>query len=332
MDLKGFDLMAGRAATALSRQTRKLLVCAGTGCVAGGALRIHARLQEMLKARGLQTELILDHHDHDAGNGALDCDGKAPGAAADAHPVNGVGLKKSGCHGFCEMGPLLRVEPENWLYVKVTEADCEEIIEKTVLCGQPVVRLLYTTPEGVFAEQEEIPFYKRQTRVVLEHCGSIDAESLTEYLAKGGYAAFKKALLEMTPEGICREISASNLRGRGGGGYPAGRKWQQVLRNDSDVKYVVCNGDEGDPGAFMDRSIMEGDPHRVLEGMLIAALAVRATEGFLYVRAEYPLAIARLEHAIHQARACGLLGENILGSGLCFDLRISRGAGRVCLR
>jgi NADH-quinone oxidoreductase subunit F len=195
--------------------------------VAGGALRIHARLQALLQAHGLEIDLVLDRHE-DAGHDL--------GA--------GVGLKKSGCHGFCEMGPLLRIEPENWLYVKVTEADCEEIIEQTVLRGAPVSRLLYTNGEGTFAVQEEIPFYRRQTRVVLEHCGSIDAESLTEYLAKGGYAAFKKALVDMTPEDICREVAASNLRGRGGGGYPAGRKWQQVLRNDSDVKYVVCNGDE----------------------------------------------------------------------------------------
>ncbi len=314
MDLAGFDLMADKAAAALAGQPRKLLVCAGTGCVAGGALRIHARLQALLQAHGLEIDLVLDRHE-DAGHD--------PGA--------GVGLKKSGCHGFCEMGPLLRIEPENWLYVKVTEADCEEIIEQTVLRGAPVSRLLYTNGEGTFAVQEEIPFYQRQTRVVLEHCGSIDAESLTEYLAKGGYAAFRKALVDMTPEDICREVATSNLRGRGGGGYPAGRKWQQVLRNVSDVKYVVCNGDEGDPGAFMDRSIMEGDPHRVLEGMLIAALAVRATEGFLYVRAEYPLAIARLDLAIRQARACGLLGEHILGTDFSFDMRISKGAGAfVC--
>ena len=325
LDVTGFDTLSDKARRALAAQSRKLLVCAGTGCVAGGALKIHARLQELLAARGLETALILDQEHNSA-------HGRAPAVAHDENAIsNAIGLKKSGCHGFCEMGPLLRIEPENWLYVKVSESDCEEIVEQTILGGKPVERLLYRNDEGVFAVQEEIPFYKRQTRSVLEHCGSIDAESLIEYLGKGGYAAFRKALCEQLPEEICRIVADSNLRGRGGGGYPAGRKWMQVLRNQSDVKYVVCNGDEGDPGAFMDRSIMEGDPHRVLEGMLIAGYAVRATEGYLYVRAEYPLAIARLQMAIEQARACGLLGRNILGSDFSFDLQISKGAGAfVC--
>ena len=315
LDLNGFDTLAARARVALTAQKHKLFICAGTGCVAGGALRIHAILLALLQARGLETSLVLESHDHEPEGGH-------------AHEV---GLKKSGCHGFCEMGPLLRIEPENWLYVRVTEADCDEIVARTVLRGEPVERLLYQDETGTYAVQEEIPFYKRQTRLVLAHCGSIDAESLTEYLGKGGYTAFRKALLEMKPMNVCTMVAESNLRGRGGGGYPTGRKWQQVLRNESDVKYVVCNGDEGDPGAFMDRSIMEGDPHRVLEGMLIAGHAVQATVGYLYVRAEYPLAIARLQHAIEQARACGLLGSHILGTDFSFDLRISKGAGAfVC--
>lgn len=305
------DLQAARAKfkTALDSQKTKILVCAGTGCVAGGSLDIYSELVRLIGEQGLACAVDLVHEPHD----------------------DSVGVKKSGCHGFCEMGPLVRIEPQGWLYIKVTPADCAEIVAETVVGGRFIERLAYKKNGQVYPTQEEIPFYKKQTRMVLEHCGHIDATSLNEYLAMGGYEAFEKALFAMTPDGIVKEIEESNLRGRGGGGYPTGRKWAQVKRQKSAVKYVVCNGDEGDPGAFMDRSVMEGDPHRMLEGMMIAGYACGATEGYIYVRAEYPLAIERLEAAIAQAREAGLLGRNILGSGYSFDIHISKGAGAfVC--
>ncbi|WP_094545682.1 NADH-quinone oxidoreductase subunit NuoF [Petroclostridium xylanilyticum] len=292
---------------ALERQQKKVLVCAGTGCVAGGSIAIYNRIKEMVEDRGLLVEVDLSEE------------------------KQGIGVKKSGCHGFCEMGPLVRIEPYGYLYLKVTLEDCEEIIEKTLIKGEPVERLMYRWEGRTYAAQEEIPFYKKQTRLVLEHCGHIDAESIREYIAKGGYKALSKCLFEMTPEQICKVVSDSNLRGRGGGGYPAGKKWSQVLAQNSAIKYVVCNGDEGDPGAFMDRSIMEGDPHRMIEGMIIAGVATGSSEGYIYVRAEYPLAVERLKVAIDQAREYGLLGENILDSGFNFDIHINQGAGAfVC--
>jgi NADH-quinone oxidoreductase subunit F len=190
---------------------------------------------------------------------------------------------------------------------------------------------MYKSDEKIYYTQESIPFYEGQTRLALEHCGHIDAESIKEYIVYDGYKALTKVLKDMEPIDVCREIEAANLRGRGGGGYPAGRKWSQVLSYTSDVKYIICNGDEGDPGAFMDRSIMEGDPHTLIEGMIIAAYATGATEGYIYVRAEYPLAIERLRKAIAQAREYGILGKDVLGSGLSFDIHISKGAGAfVC--
>jgi NADH-quinone oxidoreductase subunit F len=253
---------------------------------------------------------------------------------------SGVGIKRSGCHGFCEMGPLILVEPEGFLYTRVALEDCEEIVSRTVgtenggaenTLQPPPEKLVYHKQGKAYPKRNEIPFYKKQTRLVLEHCGQIDATSIKEYLAVGGYAAFEKALFEMDAEGIIACIYESNLRGRGGGGFPAGRKWAQVRRQRAEEKYIVCNGDEGDPGAFMDRSIMEGDPHRMIEGMLIAALACGARAGYIYVRAEYPMAVSRLKTAIAQASEAGLLGENILGSGFTFSLRINRGAGAfVC--
>lgn len=291
----------------LDKQHKQILVCGGTGCVAGGSLEVYAELKRLIEEKGLLARIDLYEEDE------------------------GIGIKKSGCHGFCEAGPLVRIEPDQFLYLKVKVEDCEEIVNKTLIEGKPVERLMYSLGDKVYHEQEEIPFYKSQTRVVLEHCGHIDAESIQEYIAYGGYQALAKALNEMTPEEVCKEITEANLRGRGGGGYPAGKKWSQVLSNPSDIKYVICNGDEGDPGAFMDRSIMEGDPHNIIEGMAIAAYATGASEGYIYVRAEYPLAVARLNKAIEQAREYGLLGKNILGSDLSFDIHISKGAGAfVC--
>ncbi len=305
------DLAAYREAAQASyaAQTQKLIICAGTGCVAGGSLKVYDRLKELMEAEHLPVEVTLEEEPHE----------------------NGIGLKKSGCHGFCEMGPLLRVDPQGWLYTKVHVEDCEEIIEKTVKNGEYIDRLAYCREGCIYKQQEEIPFYKQQTRIVLEHCGRIDADSIREYIAIGGYRALEKALFEMTGDEIVDEITKSALRGRGGGGFPAGRKWAQVKRQKEAQKYVVCNGDEGDPGAFMDRSIMEGDPHRMLEGMMIAAIACGANAGYIYVRAEYPLAVQRLRGAIEQAEALGLLGDHILGTDFSFHMHINRGAGAfVC--
>lgn len=229
------------------------------------------------------------------------------------------------------MGPLVRIEPFGYLYTKVQISDCLEIVETTIEKDDYVDRLAYKKDGVIYREQSEIPFYKKQTRRVLEHCGHIDANSIEEYLAIGGYQAVEKALFDMSSEEILSEVTDSGLRGRGGGGFPAGRKWTQVARQKDPIKYIVCNGDEGDPGAFMDRSIMEGDPHRMLEGMIIAGIATGAHEGYIYVRAEYPLAVERLKSAISQAEEFGLLGEKILGSDFDFTLHINRGAGAfVC--
>lgn len=297
-------------ARSLKSQKKQILVCGGTGCVAGGSLKIYAKLQEILLQKGVNCVVKLEKEpEHDS-----------------------VGLKKSGCHGFCEKGPLLRIEPLGILYTKVKVEDCEEIIEKTILGDEVIERLVYHDLDGVaYEKQDDIPFYKNQTRVALEHCGKINAESIAEYIAEGGYQAVAKALFDMTPEEIIQEITDSSLRGRGGGGFPAGRKWAQVLRQTEPEKYVVCNGDEGDPGAFMDRSMMEGDPHKVIEGMIIAGIATKAHHGYIYVRAEYPLAVERLKIAIEKATGRGLLGKNILNSGFDFDIKISQGAGAfVC--
>ncbi len=297
-------------AASLKTQRKQILICAGTGCVAGGSLDIYARMQEILMERGIKCSLVLEKEPHG----------------------HSIGLKKSGCHGFCEMGPLLRIEPEGILYVKVKTADCEEIIEKSIVGDEVIDRLVYHDKEGkAYEKQDDIPFYKQQTRVALEDCGRINAESIKEYIAVGGYNAVAKALFDLTPQQIVDEISEASLRGRGGGGFPTGRKWSQVLAQKEEVKYIVCNGDEGDPGAFMDRSMMEGDPHRVIEGMLIAGIATGAHYGYIYVRAEYPLAVERLQTAINKAEEKGLLGKDILGSGFDFDLKISQGAGAfVC--
>ncbi len=305
------DLQELRVACAasLKLQTRKILVCGGTGCVAGGSMDIHDRLAELISEKGIKCSVEIEKDPHE----------------------ESIGIKKSGCHGFCEMGPLVRIEPEGILYTKVKLSDCEEIVEKTIVNNEIVDRLVYKIEGKPYIRQEEIPFYAKQHRIVLEHCGHIDATSILEYIAIGGYTAFEKALFEMTAENIVDEVEESTLRGRGGGGFPTGRKWRQVLNQKEPVHYVVCNGDEGDPGAFMDRSIMEGDPHRMLEGMMIAGLATGSKEGYIYVRAEYPMAVSRLENAIKQANEIGLLGDNILGSDFSFKFHINKGAGAfVC--
>ena len=308
----GFRVMRETAEEALRRSGNavNVLVCAGTGCIAGGSLKVCETLKEECARRGLQVYVGLTEHS---------------GEEKSLH------IKMSGCHGFCEMGPLVHIEPLGVMYIHVKPEDCCEIVEKTVMRGEIIERLTYQRDGVSYPRQEDIPFYKKQHRVVLASCGTSDAEDLDEYIAKDGYTAFEQALFTMTPEAICKEISDSGLRGRGGGGFPAGRKWESVRRNVSDVKYVVCNGDEGDPGAFMDRSIMEGNPHSILEGMMIAGVATGAAEGYIYVRAEYPLAVKRLQTAIEKATEVGLLGDDIMGSGFCFHMHINRGAGAfVC--
>jgi NADH-quinone oxidoreductase subunit F len=303
------QIVRARYANSLEAENKKILVCAGTGCISSGSLEIYARLKELMEERDIPCTVELEEEPHG----------------------DVVGMKKSGCHGFCEMGPLVRIEPQGYLYTKVKRSDCEEIVEETIVKGGLVERLAYHQDGKVYEKQSDIPFYHKQTRLVLEHCGHIDATSIKEYLAIGGYSALEKTLFEMDGDAIVKEVSDSALRGRGGGGFPTGKKWSQVRSQKTEQKYIVCNGDEGDPGAFMDRSIMEGDPHRLLEGMIIAGLACGAQEGYLYVRAEYPMAVERLRGAITQAEAWGLLGDHILGTDFSFHMHINRGAGAfVC--
>ena len=298
------------AAKKISDSRCRILICAGTGCLAGGSGEIYRRM----------SELAEENPDIDVEFGPEIAHGSGP-----------LEVKKSGCHGFCEMGPLMRIEPAGILYTKVKPEDCDEIFHRTIEKGDVIRHLLFKQDGLEYKKQEEIPFYKKQTRNVLKNCGHIDAEHIEEYISTGGYEALEKVLFEMTPQEVVEEISASNLRGRGGGGFPTGYKWSQVARQEEKTRYVVCNGDEGDPGAFMDRSIMEGDPHKMIEGMMIGAYAVGAREGYIYVRAEYPLAISRLKRAISQAEESGLLGDHILGTDFSFRLHINRGAGAfVC--
>ena len=304
-----FHLLQTESKDLLAAQKLKVLVCAGTGCVANGSMKVYDTLKAACETRGLNVCVALREEGGE----------------------NSVHLKKSGCHGFCEIGPRVSLEQLDILYTDVHPEDCEEIIEKTLLGGEVIDRLLYHKDGQAYQRRDDIPFYKLQHRIVLRDSGKSDAEEILEYIANGGYSAFEKALFEMNGEEICKTISDSGLRGRGGGGFPAGRKWESVRRNVSDVKYVVCNGDEGDPGAFMDQGVMEGNPHSVIEGMLIAGVATGATEGYIYVRAEYPLAVKRLRIAIAKAEELGLLGDNIMGSGFSFHMHINRGAGAfVC--
>ena len=244
-----------------------------------------------------------------------------------------VQTKCTGCHGFCERGPIVVVDPGNVFYPGVKEEDVPEIWRETVIGGRVVERLLYRDGEsgGAARTPDEIPFYKAQHRIVLALNGVIDPTNIDDYLAAGGYAALAKVLTSMTPDEVIEEVTRSGLRGRGGGGFPTGRKWRSARNAHGEPRYTIANGDEGDPGAFMDRSVMEGAPHAVIEGMIIGAYAIGSSQGYLYVRNEYPLAVKHLGIAIEQAREMGLLGDNILGSGFRFDVRINRGAGAfVC--
>ncbi len=302
------ELIAKRdeARRAIDAYTCRVLVCSGTGCIASGSMLIYEQMRKLCESLpGVLVEML--------------------------HEVPHVGVVKTGCQGLCELGPLMRIEPQGYQYVHVQLTDCQEIVDRTILGGMPIERLFYERNDKPCPRPDDIPFLKLQTRVVLENCGKIDAESIDEYIASGGYAALAKALFDMTPQDVIDEVSRSGLRGRGGAGFAAGKKWSQVAGQAEKVRYVVCNGDEGDPGAFMDGSVMEGDPYKMIEGMTIAAYAVGAEEGYIYVRAEYPMSVKRLRMAMEQAREYGLLGDNILGSGVNFHLHINRGAGAfVC--
>lgn len=288
----------------------RILVCSGTGCIATGSEKIY---EEFLKIAGNAPGVVVEFAPDDEGT----------------H----VGVKKTGCQGVCELGPLVRIQKgdKTVQYTKVQLADCKDIFTRSVLGDEVVKELLYTQKGVSYVSPEEIPFIAKQTRIALENCGKFDAQSLDEYLASGGFSAFLKALFQMTPAQVVDEVDASGLRGRGGGGFPAGKKWKQVARQKETDRYVVCNGDEGDPGAFMDGSVMEGDPYKLIEGMMIAAYAVSAENGYIYVRAEYPNSVARLKYAISELEKHHMLGENILGTGFNFHMHINRGAGAfVC--
>lgn len=277
-----------------------VLICGGTGCKSAGSKEVQLAFSRAIEAKGLSDEVMV---------------------------------VETGCHGFCEHGPLVIVYPEGTFYCQVKAEDVEEIVESHLFKGRIVERLLYREPltHESIPNYSEINFYKKQHRLVLENCGAINPEQIEEYIAVGGYEALAKAVTTMSPEDVIEEIKKSGLRGRGGGGFPTGMKWQFAKASVSDKKYVICNADEGDPGAFMDRSVLEGDPHKILEGMAVCGYAIGADEGYIYVRAEYPLAIKRLRIAIEQAEAMGLLGENIFGSGFSFKLHIKEGAGAfVC--
>lgn len=302
------DLLKKReeAQSEIKSYTCRILVCSGTGCMASGAQKIYDQMKLLCEGLdGVQIEMQKD--------------------------IPHLGVVKTGCQGLCELGPLMRIEPYNYQYVKVQPEDCREIVEKTVMEGLPVERLFYTHDNQRYQHPEDIPFLKLQTRIVLENCGKIDAESIDEYIAIGGFSALSKAIFDMTPDQVIDEVEKSGLRGRGGAGFPAGKKWRQVAGQPEKTRYVVCNGDEGDPGAFMDGSVMEGDPYKMIEGMVIAGYAVGAQEGYIYVRAEYPLSVARLKKAMRQAEEYGILGDHILGTDFSFHLHINRGAGAfVC--
>ncbi|GFR34610.1 NADH-quinone oxidoreductase subunit NuoF [Thermobrachium celere] len=278
----------------------QVLVCGGTGCTSSDSMKILEKFKEEVKKHNIENE---------------------------------IEIVRTGCFGLCELGPVVIVYPEGAFYSRIKVEDVEEIVAEHLVKGRPVTRLLYTetVEEGRIKSLNETGFYKKQERIALRNCGVIDPENIDEYIAFDGYKALAKVLTTMTPEQVIEEVKKSGLRGRGGGGFPTGLKWELTAKSKADQKYVVCNADEGDPGAFMDRSILEGDPHSVLEAMAIAGYAIGANQGYIYVRAEYPIAVQRLKVAIKQAREYGLLGNNIFGTDFSFDIEIRLGAGAfVC--
>jgi NADH-quinone oxidoreductase subunit F len=273
-----------------------ITLCSGTACHASGSEEVAASIEEEIKKQGLGGK---------------------------------VDFRQTGCHGFCERGPIIVIHPEEICYLQIEPKDVPEIISQTVKEKKVIERLLYTDPatDKKVIHESEIPFYKNQERLVFGSNGKIDPKSIDDYLALGGYSALAKALSQMTPEQVLAEVKKSNLRGRGGGGFPAGRKWEECRNAPGEIKYVIVNADEGDPGAYMDRSLLEGNPHSVLEGLIIGAYAIGSHEGYIYVRQEYPLAVENVDIAIEQAEEYGFLGENILGSGFDFTVKVHRGAG-----
>ena len=277
-----------------------ILVCGGTGCTSSLSNKIAENLRNIIAEKGLSED---------------------------------VQVVLTGCFGFCEKGPIVKIMPDNTFYTEVKPEDAQEIVEEHIIGGNKVTRLLYTDPKSKehIADSKHMDFYKKQMRIALRNCGFIDPENIEEYIANDGYEALAKCLTEYSPEQVVEIMKKSGLRGRGGAGFPTGIKWEIASKNHADQKYIVCNADEGDPGAFMDRSILEGDPNSIIEALAIGGYAIGATKGLVYIRAEYPLAIHRLEVAINQARECGLLGKNIFGSSFDFDIELRYGAGAfVC--
>ncbi len=305
--------VAQNYAKATENIQKRIVICAGTGCIANGALKVFEAFKEELNKADYNVIVELDKHE---------CNDK------DEIQVSG-----SGCQGFCAQGPLVNISPGKILYVKVRPEDVKDIVEKTIAKDEVIEDLLYVDPSTheICKGQNEIPFYKRQKRIVLHECGLIDPECISEYISLGGYSAAERVYKSLEPAQICKEVIEAGLRGRGGGGFPTGKKWEFALAETSEKKYVICNGDEGDPGAFMDRSLMEGNPHRIIEGMMITAKAIGANEGYIYVRLEYPLAVARMKKAIEDARISGILGKNIFNTDFNFELHVMEGAGAfVC--
>ncbi|MGV3530089.1 MAG: NADH-ubiquinone oxidoreductase-F iron-sulfur binding region domain-containing protein [Flavisolibacter sp.] len=298
-ELKTFIAAEKERSSALP-QKKKICICCGAGCISSGSEAVMEKLKQEIKERGLDNE---------------------------------VEVVPTGCMGPCNQGPLLKHLPTESIYQKVDCSNIERIVQEQVVEGRPVEDLLIFSDsrEKPFINANEDPFFKKQQKIALKNCGLLNPEKIEDYLVEEGYRALEKALFEMSPEDVIAEMKHSRIRGRGGAGYPAGLKWETVYKYVNDQKYVICNGDEGDPGAFMDRSILEGNPHRVLEGMAIAAYAIGATKGYAYIRGEYPLAIRRFELAIRQAKKMGLLGKRILGSEFSFDVEVRIGAGAfVC--
>lgn len=290
---------------------RRIIICGGTGCIANGALKVRDAICAELAKTGDEAIIELDDS---------------------CVTEDKTYFSKSGCQGFCQMGPILRIEPEGIFYCLVKPEDAAEIVNLTLLNDEIVDRLVYIDPvtKKACRHEDEIAFYTQQSRIVLENC-LIEPDCIEEYISKQGYFGARKAITHMSAEEVCQEMIDSGLRGRGGGGFPSGLKWKFTLANESDKKYVICNGDEGDPGAFMDRSVLEGNPHAVIEGMLIAGKGINADEGIIYVRAEYPLAVERMRNAIKMAEFHGLLGEKLFGTDFNFKIRIMEGAGAfVC--
>ncbi|MDR3092809.1 MAG: 4Fe-4S binding protein [Endomicrobium sp.] len=287
--------------------TKRIIICAGTGCVANGSIKVFESFLNAAKELEMDVHIELREEN------------------------SGTFLSKSGCQGFCQKGPLVNILPAGILYIRVKVSDVKEILEKSIKNEELIDRLCYTDNGKVCKGQDEIPFYKKQHRMVIKQCGIMDPENIKEYISIGGYRAAKKACAEMTDKEICDVVLESGFRGRGGGGFPVGKKWSLARSQSASKKYIICNGDEGDPGAFMDRSVMEGNPHGVIEGLIIAAKATGADEGYVYVRTEYALAVKRMKKAVKDATDIKVLGKNIFGSNHNFTLHVMEGAGAfVC--